>query len=177
MLHTKMCNVRTYVTHEYEMVSVRTYVTCENIICPNLCYTRTYDIWCMLHTKMCNVQFSFPFSEFGPRHSLRRWQSLCLDLVNIIMCMQNVLRLFQKVQEIGSVSFFFFRICTSAKPRPMTNGIRQSLGLDLVNINVNAKFHHNIPLSSRNRAMFTFSEFGPWHGLDRWQMSFCNPLG
>ena len=37
MLHTKMCNARTYVTLKYEMFSVRTYVTYENIICPNLC--------------------------------------------------------------------------------------------------------------------------------------------
>ena len=41
-----MCNVRTYVTHEYEMFSFRTYVTYENIICLNLCYTRKYDVWC-----------------------------------------------------------------------------------------------------------------------------------
>ena len=30
-----------------------------------------------------------------------------------------------------------------------------------------AKFHHNIPLSSRDRAIFTFSEFGAWQNLDR----------
>ena len=46
MLHTKMSNVRTYVTHEYEMFSVRTYVTYENVTCPNLCYTQKYDVWC-----------------------------------------------------------------------------------------------------------------------------------
>ena len=44
MLHTKMCNVRTYVTHEYEMF-FWTYVAYENIICPNLCYTRKYYVW------------------------------------------------------------------------------------------------------------------------------------
>ena len=32
MLHTEMCNFRTYVTHEYEMFSVRTYVTYGNSI-------------------------------------------------------------------------------------------------------------------------------------------------
>ena len=47
-------------------------------------------------------------------------------------------------------------IWTSTKPRPMTNGIWQSLRLHLVNINVHAKFHHNIPLGSRDRALFTF---------------------
>ena len=33
--------------------------------------------------------------------------------------------------------------------------------------NVYAKFHHNIPLSSRDRAIFTFSEFGALQNLDR----------
>ena len=54
-LHTKMCNVRTYVTHEYEIYSVQTCVTCRNVICPN--------VWCLvselipvLHTKRCNVR-------------------------------------------------------------------------------------------------------------------------
>ena len=36
----------------------------------------------------------------------------------------------------------------------------QSIRLDLVNINVYAKVYQNIPLSSRDRAIFTFSEFG-----------------
>ena len=30
-----------------------------------------------------------------------------------------------------------------------------------------ARFHHNIPLSSRDRAIFTFSEFGARQNLDR----------
>ena len=42
----------------------------------------------------------------------------------------------------------------------MKNVILQPLGLDLVNINVYAKVYQNIPLSSRDRAIFTFSEFG-----------------
>ena len=38
----------------------------------------------------------------------------------------------------------------------MKNIISQSLGLDLVNINVYAKVYQNIPVSSRDRAIFTF---------------------
>ena len=38
----------------------------------------------------------------------------------------------------------------------MKNVISQSLGLDLVNINVYATVYQNIPLSSRDRAIFTF---------------------
>ena len=41
----------------------------------------------------------------------------------------------------------------------MKNVISQSLGLDLVNINVYATVYQNIPLSLRDRAIFTFSEF------------------
>ena len=46
-----------------------------------------------------------------------------------------------------------------------------------MNINEYAKFHHTIPFSSRDRAIFTFSEFGARQSLDRWKMSFCNLLG
>ena len=42
----------------------------------------------------------------------------------------------------------------------MKNVISQSLGLDLVNINVYATIYQNIPLSLRDRVIFTFSEFG-----------------
>ena len=42
--------------------------------------------------------------------------------------------------------------------KPMKNVISQSLGLDLVNINVYAKVYQNIPISSRDRAIFPFSE-------------------
>ena len=63
--------------------------------------------------------------------------------------------------------FTFFRIWSSAKPRPMKNDISQSFGLDLVNINVYAEVYQNIPLSSRDKAIFTFSEFGARQSLDR----------
>ena len=55
--------------------------------------------------------------------------------------------------------FHFFRIWRSAKPRPMVNVISQSLGLDVVNINIYTKVYHNIPLSSRGRAIFFFFFF------------------
>ena len=45
--------------------------------------------------------------------------------------------------------------------------ISQSLGLDLVNINVYTKVYQNIPLSLRDRAIFTFSEFGARQSLDQ----------
>ena len=65
----------------------------------------------------------------------------------------------------------FFRIWTSAKTQPISNVIWQSHGVHLVNINVLVKFPHNIPLSSRDSAIITFSEFGARQSLDQWKMS------
>ena len=58
MLQTKMCNVWTYVTHEYEMCSVRTYGTYDKFVCPKECYTRKCDVFSpkmMLLTTMLYV--------------------------------------------------------------------------------------------------------------------------
>ena len=59
----------------------------------------------------------------------------------------------------------------------MKNVISQSLGLDLVNINVNATVYQNIPLSSTDRAIFTFSEFESRQRLGQSQMIFDSLLG
>ena len=107
------------------------------------------------------------FSEFEPRQKLSQSQmsfdNLMGYILSISMCMQNFITIFHSVQEIAP----FFRIWSSAKPRPMKNVILQSLGLDLVNINVYATVYQNIPLSLRDRAIFTFSEFGARQSLDR----------
>ena len=103
-------------------------------------------------------------------------KSLGLDLVNINVFAKfyqnipNGLRVkFHYFHNLNRASFtFFFRIWTSAKTRPITNIIWLSRGLHRVNINVYAKFHHNILLSSRDRAIFTYSEFGARLSLDRW---------
>ena len=63
--------------------------------------------------------------------------------------------------------FHFFGIWRSAKPQPMKNNISQSLALDRVSINVYAKVYQNIPLSSRDNAIFNFLEFGARQSLDR----------
>ena len=54
----------------------------------------------------------------------------------------------------------------------MKNVISQSLGLELVNINVYAKVYQNSPLNSRDKAFFTFSEFEPRQRLGQSQMTF-----
>ena len=107
-------------------------------------------------------------------------QSFGLDLVDINVyaeVYQNIL----SVQEIRPFSLFqnlaFGKASTDDKchftivslfsefePRLKLN---QSLGVHLVNINVYAKFHQNIPLSSRDRAIITFSDFGARQSLDQ----------
>ena len=59
----------------------------------------------------------------------------------------------------------------------MKSVISQSLDLDLVNINVYAKVYPNMPLSSRDRAIVTFSECEPRQRLGQSQMTFDNLLG
>ena len=71
------------------------------------------------------------------------------------MCLQNFIKKFQTVYELN---FTVFRIWTSAKLRPIPNVIWLSHGLHHVNINMYAKFHHNIPLSSRDRAISLFQD-------------------
>ena len=99
--------------------------------------------------------------------------------------MGYILSIYQCVCKISSQyptqfkrqgQFHFFRIWSSAKPRPMKNDISKSLGLYLENINVYAEVYQNIPLSSRDRDIFTFSEFGARQSLDWWYVSFCNNL-
>ena len=81
------------------------------------------------------------------------------------MCMQNFITIFHSVQEIGP--FSLFQNLELGKTSTDKNDISQSLGLDLDNINIYAEIYQNIPLSSRGKAIFTFSEFGARQSLDR----------
>ena len=74
------------------------------------------------------------------------------------MCLQNFIKYYERFNSYGVHRF-------------------NSHGVHLVNINVYAKFHHNIPLSSRDRAITTFSEFGARQSLDQRKISFRNLLG
>ena len=95
--------------------------------------------------------------------------------MSISMCMQNFIIIFHSVQEIRP--FSLFQNLELVKASTNDNVISQSLGLDLVNINVYTKVYQNIPLSSRDRAIFTFSEFEPRQRLGQSQMTFDNLLG
>ena len=149
-----------------------------------------------------STQAILTFSEFGAWQNLDRWKltfhNLFGSVLIISMLMQKSINILNSVQEIRPFSLFqnlalskassddkchfaivslFFRIWTSSKTQPISNVIWQSHGVHLVNIIVYAKFHHNIPLSSRDSAIITFSEFGARHSLDQWKMSFRNLLG
>ena len=102
-------------------------------------------------------------------------QSFGLDFVNINVYAE-VYKIFHSVQEIRPFSLFqnlglgkastddkchfaivfFFQNLNLSKSSTNLNVIRQSHGVHLVNINVYAKFHHNIPLSSRDSAIIIF---------------------
>ena len=59
-------------------------------------------------------------------------------------CLRNSLSKYStQFKRLGY--FHFFRIWRSTKPRPMITVILQFFELDLVNINVSAKFYQNIP--------------------------------
>ena len=91
-------------------------------------------------------------------------------IMSISMCMQNFITIFLSVQETGP--FTLFQNLDRWKI-----SFLQSLWLDLVNINVNANVYQNSPLSSRDRAIFTFSEFEPRQRLGQSKMIFDNLLG
>ena len=96
-------------------------------------------------------------------------------IMSISMCMQNFITIFHSVQEIGP--FSLFQNLELGKASTVEKFISQSLGLGLVNINVYAKVYQNIPLSSRDSAIFTFSEFEPRQRLGQSQMIYNKLLG
>ena len=116
------------------------------------------------------------FSEFEPRQNLDLSQisfdNLIGYILSISMCMQNFITIFFTVLEIGPFSLFqnleLGKASTNKK-----NVISQSLGLDLVNINVYAKVYQNIQLSSRDKAIFTFYKY---HFAIPWARSFQHQI-
>ena len=92
--------------------------------------------------------------------------------MSIVICMQNFINIYQKVQEIGPVSLF-----SEFEPRQNLDRSQMSFDNLIGYINVYAKFHHNILHSSRDRAIFTFSEFGARQSLDRQKNLSSQSLG
>ena len=101
------------------------------------------------------------FLEFEPRQNFDHlsFDNLVGYILSISMCMQNFITIFFTVQEIGPFSLFpNFELGKASIDNKCQFA---TLGLDLVNINVYAKVYQNIPLSSRDRAIFIF--FRIWH--------------
>ena len=72
------------------------------------------------------------------------YNPLCY-ILSISMYMQNFITTFHSVQEIEPFSLFQNLELGKASTADMINVILQSLGLDLVNINVHAQVHQTIP--------------------------------
>ena len=114
--------------------------------------------------SFCN---SLTFSEFEPRQKLNQSQMAFDNLMGYIlsMCMQNFITIFHSVQEIAPLSLFqnleLGKASTSEKCHFAISWARSC------NINVYATVYQNIPLSLRDRAIFTFSEFGARQSLNR----------
>ena len=101
-------------------------------------------------------------------------QFLGLDFFNIKLSA----KFYQNIPKGLIVNFHFFQNLnlgkTSTNPKCH---LTISWSTSCQYTNVYAKVHHNIPLSSRDRAIFTFSKFGALQNLDRWNMTFHNLLG
>ena len=85
--------------------------------------------------------------------------------------MQNFITIFFTIVEIGP--FSLFQNSELGKASTDKNVSSESLGLNLDNINVYVKAYQNIPLSSRDRAIFTFSEFDTQQSLDQCKCHFA----
>ena len=102
-------------------------------------------------------------------------QFLGLDLFNIKLSA----KFYQNIPNGLRVNFhFFFQNLnlgkTSTNPKCH---LTISWATSCQYTNVYAKFHHNIPLSSKDRTIFTFSVFGARQNLDRRKLTFHSLLG
>ena len=135
----------------------------------------------ILSISMCMQNFSTLFFTFLELGLFSLFQNLAvvkflgLDLFNIKLSA----KFYQNTYiPNGSLIFTFFQNLnlgkTSTNPKCH---LTISWATSCQYTNVYAKFHHNIPLSSKDRAIFIFSEFGTRQNLDRWKMTFHNLLG
>ena len=112
-----------------------------------------------IYQKVQRIGLVSLFSEFEPRQNLDLSQisfdTIIGYMLSISMCTQNFITIFFTVLEIGPFSPFQ-NLERGKASTDKKNVSWQSLGLDLVNINVYAKVYQNIPLSLRDGAIFTF---------------------
>ena len=117
----------------------------------------------------CHFAIVSRFSEFEPRQKLNQSQmsfdNLMGYILSISMCMQNFITIFHSVQEIAPLSLFqnleLGKASTNEKCHFAISWARSCQS------HFNATVYQNIPLSLRDRAIFTFSEFGARQSLGR----------
>ena len=83
--------------------------------------------------------------------------------MSIVMGTQNLIKTYQKVQEIGPVS-----LLSEFEPRQNLDQSQMSFDNLIGYILSISKVYQNIPLSSRDMAIYTFSEFGTRQSLGQW---------
>ena len=117
----------------------------------------------------CHFAIISLFSEFEPRQKLNQSQvsfdNLIGYILSISMCMQKFIIIFHSAQEIAPLSLFqnleLGKASTNEKCHFAISWARFCQYQCLHNS------YQNIPLSLRDRAIFTFSEFGARQSLDR----------
>ena len=80
---------------------------------------------------------------------------------------QIVYNILSKYSKRLSFHFFFQNLNLGKTSTNSKCHLTISWAISCQYTNVYTKFHHNIPLSSRDRAIFTFSEFGARQNLDQ----------
>ena len=137
-------------------------------------WARSFQYQCLRNSLS---KYSTQFKRYGHFHFFRIWRSakprpminvilqfLELDLDNINVSAKS----YQNIENGLRVKFHCFQNLnlgkTSTNPKCH---LTISWATSCQYTNVYVKFHHNIPLSSRDRAIFTFSELGALQNLDR----------
>ena len=117
----------------------------------------------------CHFAIVSLFSEFEPRQKLNQSQ-MSFDnfmgyILSISMCMQNFITIFHSVQEIVPLSLFQNLELGKAPTNEICHfAISWARSCEYQCLR---KVYQSIPLSLRDRAIFTFSEFGARQSLDR----------
>ena len=123
------------------------------------------------------LKYSTQFKRQGHFHFFRFWHSAKpLTMINVILQFLGLelfniklsAKFYQNIPNSLIVNFHFFQNLnlgkTSTNPKCH---LTISRAASYQYTNVYAEFHNNIPLSSGDRAIFTFSEFGARQNLDR----------
>ena len=115
----------------------------------------------------CHFAIVLLFSEFEPRQKLnqshRSVDNLMGYILSISMCRQNFIIIFHSVQEIAPLSLF-----QNLELSKTSTDKKYYFAISWARSCQHQCLRNNIPLSLRDRAIFTFSEFGARQSLDRW---------